>query len=235
MFRNFLLSSVLLGFVALATAAPITFTNPEYSVTAFAGVDGPGVIASNTSPPTVIPLNVSRSDSTETGSALASASANVGKLSAATKITSTGGLADASSNSGFSGTINDISGGIYGLSFNFITDNPIVGSNPSASSKLAVTIVSGLNTLYNKEFLSTTSLTDFIFPLTPGFTGLFGITLISTANSDSGSASNTANVDFSINAAVNRVPEPHEGMLLLLGGWLCITLFGGDAVVQTPY
>jgi hypothetical protein len=39
MFRNFLLSSVLFGSVTFATAAPITFTDPNYSVDAFAAVD----------------------------------------------------------------------------------------------------------------------------------------------------------------------------------------------------
>lgn len=218
MFRNFLLSSVLLGFVAFATAAPITFTDPNYSVTAIVGVDNSVDSASDTSPPTAIPLNVDKSVSTGAGSAFASASAELGKLSAATNVSSTGGIADATSNSSFSGIIDDIFGGTYRLTFNFITDDPIVGPNPSASSKLAVTIVSGLNTLYNEEFFSTSSLTDFIFSLTPGSTGLFDITLISSANSTSGSASNIANVDFSINAGVNGVPEPHEGMLLLLGG-----------------
>ena len=218
MFRNFLVSSVLLGFVAFATAAPITFTNPEYSVDAFAGVgqNGPDFDVKDASS-TLPPLNVNASFSTAAGTASAGASAELGKLSAVTNVSSTGVSSDASSDSSFFGVIDDILGGTYRLAFNFITDNPIVGPDPSASAKLAIKIVSGVNTLYNEEFLSTSSLTDFIFSLTPDFTGVFDITLISRANSTSGSASNSAKVDFAINA-VNGVPEPHEGMLLLVGG-----------------
>lgn len=58
MFRNFLLASVLLGFVAFAMAAPITFTEPNYSVTAVAIV-GPvvseGFDSSFTAPPSTCP------------------------------------------------------------------------------------------------------------------------------------------------------------------------------------
>jgi hypothetical protein len=75
-----------------------------------------------------------------------------------------------------------------------------------------------LNDLYNEIFTTSSLLTDFTFSLTPGTTALFDITLISSANSTSGNASNIANVDFSINAGAHGVPEPHEGMLLLLGG-----------------
>ncbi len=218
MFRNFLLSSILLGFVAVATAAPITFTDPEYSVTAIVGVDDTADNASDTSPPTTIPLNVAKSVLTDSGSAFASASAELGKLSAATNVTSTGGIADASSNSRFFGTIDSLLGGSYQLAFNFITGDVIVGQDSFASSTLAIIINSNLDDLYNKIFTTSSSLTDFTFSLAPGTTALFDITLISDANSTSGSASNSANVDFSINAAVNGVPEPHESMLLLLGG-----------------
>jgi hypothetical protein len=226
MFRNFLLSSVLLGFVASATAAPITFTAPEYSVTAIVGVDGTVDSASDTSPPTVIPLNVSRSVLTGTGSAFASASAELGKLSAVTNVTSTGGIADASSNSRFFGTIDSILGGTYQLAFNFVTGDLFGGDNSSASSTLAIIINSNLNDLYNQIFTTSSSLTDFAFSLTPGASALFDITLISSANSTSGNASNAANVDFLINAAVNGVPEPHEGMLLLLGGLAMYNFIG---------
>ena len=216
MFRNFLLSSVLLGFVTLASAAPITFTKPEYSVTTNVGVDGTTDSADSSSP-TGIPL-IFKSVSTDIGSAFASASAELGKLSAATNVTSTGGQADATSTSRFSGTIDSLFGGIYQLAFNFITDTPTEGLNPFASSTLIVTINSDLNNFYNNIFNTSISLTDIPFSLAPGESALFDITLISDASSTSGSASNAANVDFSINAAVNGVPEPHEGMLLLLGG-----------------
>ncbi len=155
---------------------------------------------------------------TDTGSAFASASAELGKLSAATNVTSTGGIADASSNSRFFGTIDSMFGGTYHLAFNFITGDIIGGTDSFASSTLAIIINSNLNDLYNQIFNTSSSLTDFTFSLTPGTTALFDITLISSANSTSGSASNAANVDFSINSRVNGVPEPHEGMLLLLGG-----------------
>ena len=95
MFRNCLLSSVLLGFVAVATAAPITFTDPNYSVTAIVGVDDLVDSASDTSPPTTIPLNVAKPVLTDADSAFASASAALGKLSAVTNASSTGGFADA--------------------------------------------------------------------------------------------------------------------------------------------
>ncbi len=218
MFRNCLLSSVLLGFVAVATAAPITFTNPNYSVDAIVGVDDMTESGSVTSPSTAIPLNVVRSVSIGTGTAFASASADIGKLSAATNVTSTGGIADASSNSRFFGTIDSLLGGTYQLAFNFITGDIIRGEDSFASSILAIIINSNLNDLYNQSFTTSSSLTDFTFSLAPGTKALFDITLISSANSTSGSASNNANVDFSINVAANGVPEPHEGMLLLLGG-----------------
>ena len=80
MFRNFLFSSVLLGFVTFATAAPITFTDPNYSVTAIVGVDSSVGNASDTSPSTAIPLHVDQSVSTGAGSAFASASAELRKL-----------------------------------------------------------------------------------------------------------------------------------------------------------
>ena len=218
MFRNFLLSSVLLGLIGFATAAPITFTDPSYSVDAIVGVDDSVDNASATSPPTTIPLNVAKSVLTDSGSASASASAALGQLSAVTNVSSTGGLADASSISRFSGTIDSLLGGSYQLAFNFITGDLIVGQDSFASSILAIIINSNLNDLYNQIFTTSISLTDFTFSLAPGTKALFDITLISSANSTSGSASNNANVDFSINAAVNGVPEPHEGMLLLLGG-----------------
>lgn len=218
MFRNFLLSSVLFGFVASVAAAPITFTDPNYAVTVIVGVDILVDNAFDNSPPTLLPLNVDKSVATGAGSAFASASAELGRLSAETNVLSTGDFSDASSDSSFSGIIDDILGGTYRLAFNFITNDIIAGSDSSASSKLSIRIFSVLNQLYNEEFLSYSSLTDFIFSLTPGSTGLFDITLISNANSTSGTASNGANVDFSINAAVNGVPEPHEGMLLLMGG-----------------
>ncbi|MEO6422741.1 MAG: hypothetical protein ABIR84_08715 [Candidatus Nitrotoga sp.] len=217
MFRNFLLSSVLLGFVSFSTAEPITFTDPNYSVTAIVGVDETVDSASDTSPLTAIPLNVEKLVSIDTGSAFAHASADLGKLSASANVISSGGIADASSNSRFFGTIDSILGGTYQLAFNFITGDIIDGTDSSASSTLAIIINSNLNDLYNEIFSSSRSLTDFTFSLTPGESALFDITLISNANSTSGSASNAANVDFSINAAVNGVPEPHEGMLLLLG------------------
>jgi hypothetical protein len=218
MFHNFLLSSVLLGFTAFATAAPITFTDPNYSVTALVGVDNSVDNASNTSPSTAIPLYVDKSVSTGAGSAFASASAELGKLSAATNVSSTGGIADASSNSRFFGTIDSLFGGTYQLAFNFITGDLITGPNSFASSTLSIIINSNLNDLYNEIFTTSSLLTDFTFSLTPGTTALFDITLISSANSTSGNASNIANVDFSINAGAHGVPEPHEGMLLLLGG-----------------
>lgn len=234
MFRNFLLSSVLLGFVAVATAAPITFTGPEYSVTAIVGVDDIVDSASDSSPPSTIPLNVAKSVLTEGDSAFASASAALGKLSAVTNVSSTGGIADASSNSRFSGTIDSLLGGSYQLAFNFITGDLIVGQDSFASSTLAIIINSNLNDLYNQIFTTSSSLTDFTFSLAPGTKALFDITLISSANSNSGSALNNASVDFSINAAVNGVPEPHEGILLLLGGLaMCSFIWRGDAVVKT--
>ena len=218
MFRNCLLSSVLLGFVAVATAAPITFTDPNYSVTAIVGVDDLVDSASDTSPPTTIPLNVAKPVLTDADSAFASASAALGKLSAVTNASSTGGFADASSNSSFSGIIDSMLGGDYQLAFNFITGDLIVGPNSFASSTLRIIINSNTVDLYNQIFTTSSSLTDFTFSLAQNTKALFDITLVSSANSTSGSASNNANVDFSINVAANGVPEPHEGMLLLLGG-----------------
>ena len=219
MFRNFLFSSVLLGFVAVATAAPITFTNPEYSVYAFAGV-GPAVLGfdENEASSALPPLNVNASFSTAAGSAFASASAALGNLSAVTNVTSRGVDSKATSNSEFSGTIDSLLGGSYQLAFNFVTGNDIVGEDSFASSTLAISISSIVNNLlYDKTFITNKTLTDFTFSLAPNTKALFDILLISNAESSAGSASNTSNVNFAINA-VNGVPEPHEGMLLLLGG-----------------
>ena len=230
MLSKFVFSSVLFGLVTFTNAAPITFTNSEYSTTVFAGVDssnGQPIAETgfDASPPSEIPLDIGRQASLFDAHALARASADLGKLSVSTSVSTVFfddpdhfSSADASSNSRFFGTIDSIFGGSYQLAFNFVTGSDIVGLDSFTSPKLAITINSSLNDLYSKICLTSCSLTDFTFSLAPGTKALFDVTLIGGANSTSGSAANTASVDFAINAAVNGVPEPHESMLLLLGG-----------------
>lgn len=210
--------SLLAGWLVLAAtnlaAAPITFTQSEYTAFATAeldaDIDGPFALGS---PPGPLPLIANASLSTLPNSSFAAGIANLGQLVASTQAFSLGASTAGAAGAGFSGQFIG-TGQTVNFAVDFSSFNNVV--NGAAGSQLFITLVSDGTTLFDK-ILSSSQIVNESYLLSTGSTNLFDIQLISNADAlggvDAALGFNLASAAFSVSA----VPEPNVAWLMLAG------------------
>ena len=214
---QYTLAGCLIAVAASAIAAPVDFTQSEYTTFASSdmGAETSGLL-SKSSPPDMLPLLSSAMLSDTGNSSSATGSANTGQLDVSTDTVSSSLLAAATSDAGLSGTFTGT-----GQRVDFVVDYSTSGDifGGSAGSQLFVTLQSNGATLLDGTFSSTQQIQQ-SFVLPSGSTNLFDIQLVSNAVADGSLdnlvlGSNVASAAFSLNAA--PVPEPSVAWLMLGG------------------
>lgn len=217
-----LLSLILAGSVGSTQAAPILFTSTSY--TTFAQADAGNASTgpfSDSGDAALLPLASSASaqgDDGDTASAVALADTLF--LTTTSEANAVSGTAAATAVATFSGTFNALPGWLN-LSLGFDTLIDALGSG-FARNQLAISLEVGGITLFD-DLLFDTALIDQSFLLASGGTGLFDLTLISTA--DAAAPGDAAFSLASVNASLDAVAVPEPGSIaLLLAGILGLSL-----------
>ena len=195
-------------------AAPLTFSQSEYTAFATAELDaninGPFALSSA---PGSLPLIANASLSTLPNSSFAVGIANMGQLVASTQAFSLGASSAGVAGAGFSGQFIG-TGQAVNFGVDFSSFNNVV--NGAANSQLFITLVSDGTTLFDK-ILSSSQTVNESYLLSQGSTNLFDIQLISNANAlgglDAALGFNLASAAFNVSA----VPEPNVAWLMLAG------------------
>ena len=199
----------------VAVAAPILFTQSEYTVFASAElgaeIDGPVALSS---PPSTLPLIASANLSNGSNSSFGTGLTNEGLLVATTQAFSLGSFASGVAGSGFSGEFIG-TGEQVNFSIDFSSFHNVI--NGLADAQLFVTLVSDGTTLFDEIFSSSQRVQE-SFTLGLGSTNLFDFQLISNADAlgsatNPGLGFNLATASFSVSA----VPEPGMAWLMLAG------------------
>jgi hypothetical protein len=214
---HYTLAGCLLSAAANVIAAPVAFTQSEYTTFASTdmGADTSGLL-SKSSPPDMLPLLSSAMLADAGNSSLATGSANTGQFDVNTDTVSSNLFAASTAGAGFSGMFAG-TGQRVDFVIDYSTSDDVFGG--SADSQLSVTLDSNGGRLFNGTF-SSTQLIQQGFTLPSGSNNLFDIQLVSNAVADGSLGnvilgSNVASVTFSLNAA--PVPEPSVAWLMLGG------------------
>jgi hypothetical protein len=205
-----LVLGALLGLTTVAAAGPLTYSNIQYSTSAFAevGTSSDG-INSNASPPDLLPLFSSASVIEGDEFALADGIADDFFLTATTEASSSTNLAGAVAEAAFEA---ELSGdGFYRLILDFDSQSDVQGGDASALMAIALSV--GANLLFDESFTVGGHM-ERLFQLSAGESGLLSLNLISTADADGTYAFNLASVDVS---AATVVPTPGSLVLALPG------------------
>ena len=214
---HYTLAGCLISAAANVIAAPVAFTQSEYTTFASVdmGADTSGLL-SKSSPPDMLPLLSSAMLADTGNSSSATGSANTWQFDVSTDTVSSSLFAAATAGAGFSGTFTG-TGQRVDFVIDYSTADDVFGG--SAGSQLFVTLQSNGAKLFDGTF-SSTQLIQQGFTLPSGSNNLFDIQLVSNAVADGSLdnvilGSNVASVAFSMNAA--PVPEPSVAWLMLGG------------------
>lgn len=198
-----------------ATAIPLTYSNIQYSTSAYAeaGTSSDG-INSDSSPPTALPLFSSASVIEGNEFAFGDGIADDFFLAAASEASSSTGHAGAIGEAAFQAELTG--NGLYRLLFDFGSLSDLQGGTAGALLSIALSV--GATTLFDEIFTAAGSI-ERLFHLLPSDVGVLSINLISTADAIGGYAFNLASVDARAAAVL-----PLPGTLALLAPALVMAL-----------
>ncbi|MDP1862855.1 MAG: PEP-CTERM sorting domain-containing protein [Thiobacillus sp.] len=216
--RSTLITLLFAGYVGIAQSAPIVFTDTSY--TTFAQADAGNASGGPDSAFTMNLLPISSaaaatSDDGDSASAVAFADTPM-FLTATNDAFGVSGPASSNAVATFTGLF-DALPGLLTLSFDFESLVEQM-TNGFGNNSLAVTLEVGGITLFNDILFASGSINQ-QFLLATGGSGLFDLTLISTADASAGdSAFSLGTVNASLDAvAASAVPEPASVALLMTG------------------
>ena len=206
-----IIALVLLGFCGTALqAAPLVFTNTLNLTDARALAGAANDANSDSSPPTAFPSLTIAAVDTDTASASAAGSADVGFLGSAASASSTVDPASALASSEFIGNFVALGGAIR-LSLNFDTlNNGTDGAN--ADSSILLTLIADGETFLNEVFNTAQSI-DRLITLPGGALATLDLLLTSSADATVGDALAVATLTFQ----AAQVPTAPTLALVLLG------------------
>ena len=212
-FQKLASALVLAGCALGVEAAPINFTSTQFETTAFAFAGASSDFASDSSPPSSLPLLSSVSVLQGLDSASASGVVETGVLTTFADVFSGAGSTIAGSTALFSGVF-IASGDVVGISLDFNSDN--FNSSFSLSSSVATIQVTSNGTILLNQARSSSGLFQFSISPAAGAASVLQLTLTSQADAFATSfATNVATLAFS--AQTIPIPEPQTYAMMLAG------------------